>query len=159
MYLFTFHEVPPKDIESVLVLSERFSILKLIILIIFDIIIFASIEKFIKENWVIKATFDRSFKTMLYLIDSSQEKMIICNDKGIIIFSNSTFINTIPCLEKDDIKITSHVEEASKDALSKAIHIVVKRMKATSIVVGLKHMSENMDEYRYYKSVENSYKI
>jgi hypothetical protein len=151
VYLYTFIEVDLKDIESVLVLDGFLSIFKLTILLLFDVIIFAAIEKFVKENWVLKTTFDRSFKTMLYVIDSSQEKMIICNQKGSIIFSNSAFINNIPWLERDDIKITSHVDDKCKDALYKAINSVIKSAKTTSIVVSLRHMAENEDEGKFYK--------
>jgi hypothetical protein len=95
VYLYAYIKVDLKIIESVLVLDGFLSILKLTTLLLFEVIIFAAIEKFVKENWVLKTTFDRSFKTMLYVIDSSQEKMIICNQKGTIIFSNSAFINNI----------------------------------------------------------------
>ena len=131
-----------------LVISSYSDVCYLIALMIIEIVIFASLERHLKENWVIKTSNEKSFRAVMSLVDWASEKAVVVDSKGVIIFSNTSLIE---CTNDTDehrmsMKISSFIHKNNRDAFLKAINSTVSLNMSTSISIQfLKKTDENGD--------------
>lgn len=113
----------PFESESVLFVTDLHRFIVVAILVIIDIAIFASFEKLMKEDWVLKTSFEKSFRQMITIIDTSPNKIVICDVKGEILFANSAFITSSDdAPEKiNQQKLGSFIASKFKDSLYKSL--------------------------------------
>ena len=76
-----------------------------------------------KENWVLRNSFERSFKTMLEIFESSPFEGILVDIYGNIIFSNNKFLKASDNTKGSKIiqKIKDFVHKDDIEALEEAI--------------------------------------
>lgn len=128
---------PSGDNSQTLVAVYFSDILGIAILISLEVTIFAALERHLKENWVIKTSFEKSFKAIMSLIDSAPEKAAVVDAKGTIIFSNTALIDCTCETDEHRIssKISSFIHKNSRDVFLKAINNSVSANICTTISI------------------------
>jgi PAS domain-containing protein len=72
-----------------------------LVILIIDLYLFAVIEKFMKENWVIRDSSDKSFKQLLAMIDDHPQELFVMDQNMNIQFFNKKFEESVDALQKD----------------------------------------------------------
>lgn len=136
-YVFGLPQEGPMELKSVLLMADRYSFTTLSVAFLLDIVIFAALEKLLKENWVLKVSFDKSFRIAMSIIDANPFKMLICDVKGNILFANVAFINaTVPSVDKLKVgKLTSYVETKQREDLYKALSATCTNHEESNLTV------------------------
>lgn len=109
--------------ESVLFPTDRYSFTILVLGLFLDIVVFAHLELFLKQNWVLKTSFQKSFKTAINIIDTDPDKMCLCDMKGHIVFANEVFISCFSTKLDDTkaTKISAFFQKESKEKILKTL--------------------------------------
>jgi hypothetical protein len=82
--------------NTALLIKSKLNFTMLVIILMLDLIIFSTLEKLLKENWVLKSSFEKSFKHLMQIIDAHPTKACIWDRKANIIFSNEKFLDLEP---------------------------------------------------------------
>jgi hypothetical protein len=63
--------------NTALLIKSKLNFTMLVIILMLDLIIFSTLEKLLKENWVLKSSFEKSFKHLMQIIDAHPTKACI----------------------------------------------------------------------------------
>ena len=120
--------------ETAMKLTKLTDIWIILILWIFEIILFSLIEKFLKEFWVIRETSEKSFRTFLSLIDDNYNEIFIIDRGRNLLYANKAFEDTMLLLigERYPTSINEFVHENSFDTFQNKIDNCIKEQKKFS---------------------------
>ena len=109
--------------KSVLIPSTKIDFIILVIVLILDIVLFATFERLMKENWVLKKSFEKSFKKAVSIIDTNPHAVLICDNKGSILFSNQKFLSSTPVKSEKDYqsRLIASIQEGTRTAFLKEV--------------------------------------
>ena len=113
----------PQNWDNWILLVSYRGLACLVLVIISDLFIFATLEKHMKESWVLKTSFEKSFRTMLQIFESSPFEGILVDTYGNIMFSNHQFLKTSGNEQSSKMlhKIKDFVHKDDIEALEEAI--------------------------------------
>lgn len=120
-----------------------------IITLAIDSFVFANIEKLMKQNWVLRHTYEKSYRNLLNMFDLTMTNKVLVNTQGTIVFSNQRFIDLMDCgtldklpnklkdfIHKDDYqKVISSVQRVIEKGAIETISLNIVPFKAP----GVKH--------------------
>ena len=98
-------------LENAIAFNSFMCFIKFFIILAADAFIFATVEKLMKENWVLRDTFDKSFKQLLSMIDDHPEEIFVLDQSMNIIFFNKKFLNCLAKSNQQDNKIPKNCKE------------------------------------------------
>jgi len=121
--VFIFGNPNLMNSKSVLIPSTKIDFIILVIVLILDIVLFATFEKLMKENWVLKKSFEKSFKKAVSIIDTNPHAVLICDNKGSILFSNQKFLSSTPVKSEKDYqsRLIASIQEGTRTAFLKEV--------------------------------------
>ena len=131
---------------------------KFIFIVVIDLFIFATGEKFMKENWVLRDTYDKSFKQLLTMIDDHPEEIFVIDQSLNMIFFNKKFLN---CLTKNNLpdnkipkncKDLFHIDER-EEYCGKVIEAIKEQKQIESSISFNKAATDLINDFKEGKAV------
>ena len=143
--LISMHNNNMKMEESAMKPTKPSDFLMILVLCIFEIILFWIIEKFLKEFWVIRETSEKSFRTVLSLIEDNHNEIFIIDKNKSILYANKAFEDSMVKLINDrhPNHLNDFVHENSFESLENKIGVWLKEQKRFTTNIFLIKKSQN----------------
>lgn len=100
--------------------------------LVFDVCIFATIEKFMKENWVIRDSMEKSFKQLLTMIDDQPTGVAVLDQTMNIKFFNRSFGESIHEMQKDKMPLNGKdlIHSDDREMFKNKVNQSIKNQKS-----------------------------
>lgn len=135
---FLYPKTVPK--ESILNLSDISQSAMIFATWLINTFIFATCEKLIKEYWVIRDTYEKSFKTFMTIVDDSASPIFILNDSWELMYANKSFGDSMLDLIKQRYpdQLSDFVHTDNFEAFKTKIQTVISDQTVLNETVNLR---------------------
>lgn len=126
-----------KNYNSIAKLSKYSDSFFIAFLTLIDLFMFALVEKFLKEFWVIRETSEKSFKMFMGMVDDNQNEVILVDQSMNLLFINKKFEAEMGRLIQNSFptQLKEFVHENSLDTFKTQISDVIKNQEPCSTTV------------------------
>lgn len=145
-------------LENAIAFNSFACFIKFAIILVVDLFIFATGEKFMKENWVLRDTYDKSFKQLLTMIDDHPEEIFVIDQALNMIFFNKKFMNCLAKNNLQDNKIPKnckdlfHIDERD-EYCAKVIEAIREQKQIESSISFNKTATDLINDFKEGKAV------
>ena len=139
---------PVKDLQSVAKLTKYTDSLCIALFTLLDLVVFALLEKVMKEFWVIRETTEKSFRMFHSMIDENNKEIFIIDEGMNLIYMNQHFESTVKRLIKDEFptQLKDFIHENSYDSFRDQLLESIKDRKEWASTVYLLKKKESIKE-------------
>ena len=112
-----------------------------------DLYVYALIEQFLKQNWVLKYTFEKSFRSAMAMFDSLPFEALLVDASGTVAFSNELFLDMSGNIESKSLhRLKEFIHEDDVKKLSLTIYKAIEEQKVQKLAVKVRSQGSS-DEY------------